>query len=234
MQDPPPPARYEPDAAHRVKRIAYRASYDAAVVHAILDSAYVCHVSFVDEGLPQVLPMSYWREGEFVHFHSGARGRFARACREGPVAIAVTVMDGLVLGHSAINHSINYRSVVLHGRPEAIDDRAAKAAAMRSLFDRTLPGRWEALRPVRDDELDALTVFRVRLAQVAAKIRNEFPDAEDHMPPEPVWTGTVPLRPVFQAPVPDPRFPVLPTPGYLAGFAGKPDFADRIDGVDPQ
>src|ERR1022692_3747137 len=96
MQSFQPPARYEPDEAHQIRRIAYRASYDAAVVHAILDSAYVCHIAFVDAGAPQVIPMSYWRDGEFVYFHSGARGRFARVCREERVAISVTVMDGLV------------------------------------------------------------------------------------------------------------------------------------------
>jgi uncharacterized protein len=229
MQSIQPPARYEPDEAHQVRRIAWRASYDAAVVHAILDSAYVCHIAFVDAGVPQVIPMSYWRDGEFVHFHSGARGRFANVCRQEPVAISVTVMDGLVLGHSPINHSINYRSVVVHGRPEAIDDRRAKAAAMQSFFDKTIPGRWEELRAIRDDELDALTVFRVRLEQVSAKIRNEFPDPEDHMPAGPLWTGTVPMRPVFLPAVADPRFDMQPTPPYLAGFAGKPDFPARID-----
>jgi len=224
-----PPARYEPDEAHQVRRIAYRASYDASVVHDILDSAYVCHIAFIDAGVPQVIPMSYWREGEFVHFHSGARGRLARVCRTELVAISVTIMDGLVLGHSPINHSINYRSVVVHGRPEAIDDRQAKAAAMQSFFAKTIPGRWEDLRAVRDDELDALTVFRIRLEQAAAKIRNEFPDSEDHMPADPVWTGTVPMRMLFSPPVADPRFDTQPTPSYLASFAGKPDFPMRVD-----
>jgi uncharacterized protein len=229
MQSFQPPARYEPDETHQVRRIAYRSSYDAAVVHAILDSAYVCHIAFVDAGAPQVIPMTYWRDGEFVNFHSGARGRFARVCREERVAISVTVMDGLVLGHSPINHSMNYRSVVVHGRPEAIDDRQAKAEAMQSFFDKTIPGRWEDLRAIRDDELDALTVFRVRLEQVSAKIRNEFPDSEDHMPAVPVWTGTVPLQRAFLPPVADPRFDTQPTPPYLTAFAGKPDFPTRVD-----
>jgi uncharacterized protein len=229
MQSSSLPVRHVPDAVHRVQRIAYRASYEPAVVHAILDSAYVCHVAFVDAGEPQIIPMSYWRDGGFVYFHSAARGRFARACRDAPVAISVTVMDGLVLGHSPINHSINYRSVVIHGRPEAIDDRAAKTSAMRSFFDKTIPGRWDDLRAVRDDEIDALTVFRLRLEQASAKIRNEFPDAEDHMPARPVWTGTVPLQPVFLEPVADPRFEAQPTPEYLAAFVGKPDFPDRVD-----
>ncbi len=231
MQASQPTAPYTPTDANRVKRIAYRASYDPSVVHSILDSGYVCHVAFVDAGLPQLIPMTYWRDGEFLYFHSAVRGRFARVCREAEIAISVTLMDGLVLGHSPINHSMNYRSVVVHGRPEAIDDRLAKAAAMQSFFAKTIPGRWEDLRAVRDDELDALTVFRLGLEQASAKIRNEFPDAEDHMPSEPVWTGTIPLRPMFLAPVSDPRFEIQPLPPYLAGFAGKPDFGSRIEGA---
>jgi nitroimidazol reductase NimA-like FMN-containing flavoprotein (pyridoxamine 5'-phosphate oxidase superfamily) len=223
------PGHYEPDPAHRVKRIAYRARYDAPTVHAILDGGYVCHISFIDEGCPQVIPMTYWRDGEFVYFHAAAKGRFAAACSSGDIAIAVTLMDALVLGHSPINHSMNFRSVVLRGRPEVIGDRRSKAAAMHSFFDKTIPGRWEDLRAVRDDELDAMTVFRLRLDQVAAKIRNEFPDDEQHMPEQPVWTGIVPTRPVFQAPVTDPRHPARPIPAYLAQFSGKPDFTARVE-----
>ena len=221
---------YEPDDAHRVRRIASRASYDREVVHAILDSSYLCHIAFVDEGQPQVIPMTCWREGEFVYFHAAARGRFARICGEtSSLAIAVTLMDGLVLGHSPINHSVNYRSVVLHGRPEVIADREAKRTAMQAFFAATIPGRWEALRAVREDELDALTVFRVKLEQVAAKVRNEFSDPEDHMPAEPVWTGILPVRQVFQAAVADPAFPAEPLPDSLQDFSGKPDFTARID-----
>ena len=220
--DPSTPARYETEEAHRVKRMAWRASYDAAAVHAILDSGYFCHISFVDAGHPQVIPMTYWRDGEHVHFHAAARGRFAAACRGGEVALAVTHMDALVLGHSPINHSLNFRSVVLRGFPQAIDDRAGKVAAMRSFFARTIPGRWEELRAIRDDELDATTIFRLKLDQVAAKIRDEFPDDEDHMPDTPVWTGIIPMRREFQPPVADPRFPAEPLPPYLQDFSGKP------------
>jgi nitroimidazol reductase NimA-like FMN-containing flavoprotein (pyridoxamine 5'-phosphate oxidase superfamily) len=214
---------------HRVKRIAYRASYTPEVIHAILDAGYICHISFVDEGLPQVIPMTYWRDGERVYFHSAVRGRFAAACAAGPVALSVTLMDGLVLGHSPINHSVNFRSVIVHGRPEVIHDLEGKRAAMREFFHRTLPGRWETLRDVREDELGAMTVFRLRLDQVAAKIRNEFPDTEDHMPQTPVWTGILPCSTVFRPPVADGRFPLAPLPAHLDEFEGKSEFLDRID-----
>lgn len=216
---------------HRVKRIAHRASYAPEVIHAVLDASYICHISFVDEGLPQVIPMTYWRCGEHVYFHAAARGRLATACAAGPVALAVTLMDGLVLGHSPINHSVNFRSVIVHGRPDVIHGREEKRAAMHEFFRRTLPGRWETLRDVREDELGAMTVFRLRLDQVAAKIRNEFSDPEDHMPQTPVWTGILPCSTVFRPPVADGRFPPVDLPAYLDGFEGKPRLLDRIDEI---
>lgn len=214
---------------HRVKRIAYRASYAPEVIHAILDAGYVCHISFMSAGLPQIIPMTYWRDGEHVYFHSAARGRFADACASSPVALSVTLMDGLVLGHSPINHSVNFRSVVLHGQPEVIRGREEKRTAMREFFRKTLPGRWETLRDVREDELDSMTVFRLSLDQAAAKVRNEFPDREDHMPETPVWTGILPCSTVFRTPVPDSRFPSEPLPDHLKEFQGKLEFLDRVD-----
>lgn len=216
---------------HRIKRIDYRASYAPDVVHAILDSAYVCHISFVENGLPQIIPMTYWRDGEHVYFHSAARGRFAAACVSSPVALSVTLVDALVLGHSAINHSVNFRSVVVHGQPIVINGRDEKRAAMREFFRRTLPGRWETLRVVRDDELDSMSVFQLALDQVAAKIRNEFPDQEDHMPETPVWTGLLPCSTVFRPAVADHRFSSIALPDHLRGFTGKPEFFDRVDGT---
>lgn len=221
---------YPTAAIHRVKQIAYRASYEPKVVHAILDAGYICHISFIDEGLPQVIPMTYWRDGEHVFFHSAVGRRFEAACIAGPVSLSVTLMDGLVLGHSPINHSVNFRSVIVHGQPEAIHDREDKRRAMRDFFRSTLPGRWETLRDIREEELDTLTVFRLRLDQVAAKIRNEFPDSEDHMPQTPVWTGILPCSTVFRAPVADGRFPPTPLPAHLREFEGKTEFFDRIDG----
>lgn len=221
---------YSTTDPHRVKRIACRASYTPEVIHAILDSAYVCHISFVEAGLPQIIPMTYWRDGEYVYFHSAARGRFASVCASSPVALAVTLIDALVLGHSPINHSVNFRSVVVHGQPVMIEGRKEKRSAMHEFFKRTLPGRWEALRSVRDDELDLMSVFQLRLDQVAAKVRNEFSDAEDQMPEIPVWTGILPCSTVFRPAVADARFPSEVLPDYLRGFSGKPEFLDRIDG----
>ena len=222
-------ARFETRPAHRVKRIAYRASYETSVVHAILDASYICHIAFVHEGLPSIIPMTYWRRHDYIYFHSSAKGRFATASRCSDVCISVTLFDGLVLGHSPINHSANYRSVIAHGRPEEIDGAQAKEDAMRDFFAKTIPGRWGDLRSPREDEIAAMTVFRLKLDQVAAKTRNEFPDEEAHMPELPLWTGIIPTHLAFEPPVADRRFPAAALPLYLEEFGGKPLFEGRVD-----
>jgi nitroimidazol reductase NimA-like FMN-containing flavoprotein (pyridoxamine 5'-phosphate oxidase superfamily) len=212
---------YDPAATHRVTRIAERGAYDRATVHAILDAGYVCHIGFVADGKPVVIPMTYWREGEHVYFHSANKGRFADACASGEVCLTVSHFDGLVLGHSAFNHSYNYRSVVLHGRPEMVADHAEKTAAMQSFVEHVLPGRWEQLRPVRDNEIRAITLMRLKLEQVAAKVRSGFPDEEEVAPDWPVWIGVLPAAVAFGAPVPDPVRNRTDLPDALAGYRAK-------------
>jgi nitroimidazol reductase NimA-like FMN-containing flavoprotein (pyridoxamine 5'-phosphate oxidase superfamily) len=212
---------YDPDPAHRVSRIAERAAYDHATVHAILDAGYVCHIGFVAEGKPVVIPMSYWRDGEHVYFHSAVKGRFADACAQSEVCLTVTHFDGLVLGHSAFNHSFNYRSVVLHGRAEVVSDYAAKTAAMQSFVERTVPGRWPLLRPVRDSEIRAITLLRLKLDQVSAKVREGWPDEETVAPDWPVWVGVLPAATVFGAPLADPGRNRAEMPDHVARHSGR-------------
>ncbi|WP_265257212.1 pyridoxamine 5'-phosphate oxidase family protein [Verminephrobacter aporrectodeae] len=207
---------------HRVRRKAQRAAYDRETVYSILDAGYFCHVALVVDARPVVVPMTYWREDDFVYFHSAAAGRFANAFCSGEVCISICHFDGLVLGHSAINHSMNYRSVVVHGVAEKVEGQEHKRAAMKNFFTGIFHSRWDQLRPLRDAEIDAVNVFRLKLEQVAAKIRDELPDPERFMPDWPVWTGVIPAHCAFAEPVADPRMDFQPPlPEDLQAFRGK-------------
>jgi nitroimidazol reductase NimA-like FMN-containing flavoprotein (pyridoxamine 5'-phosphate oxidase superfamily) len=215
-------ANYTPDSSNQVSRIAERAAYDKATIHAILDAGYFCHIGFIANGKPVVMPMTYWREGEHVYFHSANKGRFAQACAEGEICLTVSHFDGLVLGHSAFNHSYNYRSVVVHGKPEVIADHGEKLTAMQSFVEHVIPGRWEHLRPLRDNEIRSITLMRIKLDQVSAKVRDDFPDAEEVEPNWPVWVGVLPAVTAFAAPVADPaRNKINPAPRHVAGYFGN-------------
>lgn len=185
-------------------RARERAAYDRASVHAILDETYVCHLGFVRDGAPVVLPTLYGRVGErlYVHGSTGSRPlRMAGAAQPDeqadpglPVCLTVTHVDGLVLARSAFHHSINYRSVVVHGIAYQVTDPEEKRTALDALVDHVVPGRAADSRPANAKELAATAVLRLDLDEVSAKVRTGGPnDAPEDMD-LPYWAGVVPLR----------------------------------------
>ncbi|MBK3577030.1 pyridoxamine 5'-phosphate oxidase family protein [Streptomyces sp. MBT65] len=219
----PPAAAYTPTDRTVPTRSADRASYDKELVHAILDQAYVCHLGFVRDGAPVVLPTLYGRVGErlYVHGSTGARPlRMTGQADPGlPVCLTVTHVDGLVLARSAFHHSINYRSVVVHGIAHQVTDPEEKRTALDALVDHVVPGRSADSRPANKKELAATMVIRLDLDQVSAKLRtggaNDDPEDLDL----PHWAGVVPLHPSYGAPLPnDDLAPGTELPDYLAAL----------------
>ena len=200
-----------------VRRKPQRARYGRADVHAILDEAYFCHVGFVDDGRPVVIPVNHWRIGDSLHFHGSPASRLMKVlCAGAEVCVTATLLDGLVLARSAFHHSVNYRSAVIFGRAREVTDPAAKRAALAALIERIAPGRWAEIRRPTDDEVRATRMAALALDEASAKVREGPPvDAEaDHALP--VWAGIVPLRLAAGAPVADDRLdPAIPLPAYL-------------------
>jgi hypothetical protein len=136
------------------------------------------------------------------------------------------IVDGLALGHSAFNHAYTYRSVVIHGRAEAVVDPAAKTEAMREFVETIIPGRWAQVRPVKESEIRSIALVRIKLDQVSAKVRDAYPDEETVDPDWPVWVGVIPAKLVFGAPLPDPVRNWIPVaPEHVAGFRSMDGFA---------
>ncbi|MFF0483425.1 pyridoxamine 5'-phosphate oxidase family protein [Streptomyces sp. NPDC004435] len=217
-------------------RARQRASYDRALVHAILDAGYVCHLGFIRDGAPVVLPTLYGRIGErlYVHGSTGSRplraaGRPKPASADGasdgagapglPVCLTVTHVDGLVLARSAFHHSLNYRSVVVHGTAHQVTDPEELRAALDALVDQVVPGRAADARPANAKELAATAVIRLDLEEVSAKVRAAGPndDAEDLALPH--WAGVVPVAPATGSPVPSVDLdPSIALPAYLTAL----------------
>lgn len=201
-------------------RAAKRAAYDRETVHAILDAGYVCHLGFVRDGAPVVLPTLYGRVEDrlYVHGSTGSRPlRMAGQADPGlPVCVTVTHVDGLVLAKSAFHHSINYRCVVVHGTAHQVTDPEEKTSALDALVDHVLPGRAADSRPGNAKELAATAVLRLDLQEVSAKIRTGGPNDEPEDLALPHWAGVVPVAPVYGAPIPaDGLAPDIPQPAYL-------------------
>ncbi|GAA3146640.1 pyridoxamine 5'-phosphate oxidase family protein [Streptomyces rectiviolaceus] len=204
-----------------------RAAYDQELVHAILDEAYVCHLGFVRDGAPVVLPTLYGRVGErlYVHGSTGSRPlRMAGDARqqqeeEDPglaVCLTVTHVDGLVLARSAFHHSINYRSVVIHGTAHQVTDPEEKRTALDALVDHVVPGRSADSRPANAKELAATAVLSLDLAAVSAKVRTGGPNDDPEDLDLPYWSGVVPLRKGHDPLVPSADLaPGIDVPDYL-------------------
>jgi nitroimidazol reductase NimA-like FMN-containing flavoprotein (pyridoxamine 5'-phosphate oxidase superfamily) len=189
-----------------VRRKADRAGYDAGLIRSIVDEALVCHVGFVHDGGPAVLPTTHARIGDTLYLHGAAANHMLRSLRDGTEAcVTITLIDGLVLARSAFHHSVNYRSVVVFGPARAVEEKAEKLAALEALVERVSEGRWSEVRPPTDAELRQTLVIAVPLTEASAKVRTGPPidDAEDYALP--VWAGVVPVETRRLTPVADLR-----------------------------
>ncbi|HEX4777999.1 MAG TPA: pyridoxamine 5'-phosphate oxidase family protein [Acidimicrobiia bacterium] len=194
---------YPATAATTVKRLPDRAHYDRATVHAILDEALVCHVGFVHDGRPVVIPTTFVRVDETLYVHGSPASRMLRALSgDLDVCVTVTLLDGLVLARSTVHHSMNYRSVVVIGRARRVDDLAARDAALRALVEHVVPGRTAQARAATEKELRGTLVLAVDLEHVSAKVRTGGPLDDEADLSLPVWAGEIPLHVLRGAPVP--------------------------------
>lgn len=206
-----------------LKRLPKRAQYDREAVHRILDEGFICHVGFVVEGQPFVIPTGYARLGDTLLIHGSQASRMLRAVGKGiDVCVTVTLVDGLVLARSAFHHSMNYRSVVVLGQASVVDEGNEKLAALRALSEHMIPGRWDEVRGPSEPEMKATVVLSLPLAEVSAKVRTGPPldDEEDY--DRDVWAGVIPLRLLAQQPVADPRLPAdIEVPRYASEYLRK-------------
>jgi nitroimidazol reductase NimA-like FMN-containing flavoprotein (pyridoxamine 5'-phosphate oxidase superfamily) len=221
---------FAPTRRTTLKRLPQRGSYDREVVHRILDEGFVCHVGFAVDGQPFVIPTGYARDGDTLYLHGSAASRMLRSLAGGiPVCVTVTLIDGLVLARSAFHHSINYRSVVILGVAEPVEDRQEKMAALKAFTEHVIPGRWDEVREPDEQELKGTSVLRLPLVEVSAKIRTGPPKDDEEDYAIPVWAGELPLRIVAGTPVPDPRLAVgIALPDHVARYSRWPQSTNGL------
>ena len=203
-----------------VHRLPARGAYDRETVHAILDEGLICHVGFVFEGSPFVIPTGYGRDGDRLLVHGSAASRMLRALSAGAEAcITVTLVDGLVLARSAFHQSMNYRSVVVLAKGTLIDQPEGKMDALRVITERLVPSRWGGVRQPTPQEMKGTTVISFSIAEASAKVRIGPPkdDAEDYTLP--TWAGVLPLTLTPGAPIADERnLPGVKLPDYIRHY----------------
>src|SRR6202140_671093 len=212
---------HTPSARTRLVREPDRAVYDRAAAYKILDEGFICHVGFVVDGQPFVIPTGYGRVGDCLYIHGSAASRMLRRVDEGiAVCVTVTLLDGLVLARSIFNHSMNYRSVMILGTAVAVTDAKEKLEALRLLSEHILPGRWAESRQPTEKELKATLVMRLPIEEFSAKVRQGPPIDDEDDYGFPTWAGVIPLEVVAGKPIDDPKLdPEREAPTYVRTYS---------------
>jgi len=220
---------YAVSERNRLRRLHERGRYDRESVHAILDAAMICHISYVIDGQPYCTPTAFWREGDHLYWHGSSASRMLRAQKPGlPVCLTVTHLDSLVLARCGFNHSVDYRSAMCFGKAHIIDDPVEKAAALDRMIDRFYPDRAASLRTSTEQELKATTVIGMEIEEAAGKVRSKGVADEEEDYALPIYAARIPIQTVMGAIEPCHRLPSgVPQPDGLTGFtAGR-----RLDEV---
>lgn len=208
---------------HRIKRLPKRGQYDRESIYRILDEALICHVGFVENGQPYVIPINFVRVEDTIVLHGAKASRLLKHIAAGhPVCVEATIVDGLVLARSVFHHSVNYRSVVLFGTGRALEQEQEKLRALKAITDHLIPGRWQETRPPNRKEMNATSVVSIKIDEASAKVRMGPPldDEEDYALP--VWAGILPLQETPLPPIRDELLPEnIPLPEYIAGYSRK-------------
>lgn len=211
---------FTPTQRSTIKRLPKRANYESETVYRILDEGLVCHVGFIVDGQPYVIPTAYGRVEDNLYIHGSPASRMLRTLQASiPVCITVTLIDGLVLARSAFHHSMNYRSVVIFGTAFVVSEPEEKLKALHAFTEHVVPGRWEEVRQPSRNELAGTLVLSVPLVEVSAKVRTGPPVDDEADYSLPVWAGEIPLRVVATTPIEDSRLqPGTVVPPYVQNY----------------
>lgn len=197
-----------------------RGSYDRELIYGILDEAFICHVGFVVDAQPFVIPTAYAQVNDCLLIHGSSASRMLRALAgEMEVCVTVTLLDSLVLARSAFHHSMNYRSVVVFGKASVVRDEREKLDALHPFTEHIIRGRWADVRPPNENELKATMVLSLPLQEASAKIRagNPVDDEEDYTLD--VWAGVIPLYLMTGKPVADEKLrDGISIPAYVSKY----------------
>ncbi len=204
----------------KVKRMPKRGFYDLETICKILDDTFVCHIGFTSEGQTFVIPIAFGRKDDTIYFHGAKGSRMLKVLQSGPeICVTVSIIDGIVLARSAFHHSINYRSVVLFGKAEEITEDDKKTTALKYITDHIIRGRWDEVREPNRKELNATSVFQLKINEASAKIRTGPPIDEEEDMGMNVWAGVIPIKNIAAEPIRDAQLNGdIILPGYIKDY----------------
>ena len=203
----------------RARRMHEKAAYDRATIDAILDAMPVAHVGYIKDGAPIVIPTLQWRIGDHIYWHGSSASRTQRSAKDAQVCVTVTLTDAMVLARSGLEHSVNFRAVMVFGEARAVTGAAEKAEALRAMMEQMFPGRWDQLRPMTAQELKATAILTLPLSEASAKIGTGMPTDPPEDMNTPVWAGVLPIQLSMGQPIPDPNLsPNIDIPAHVKTY----------------
>jgi uncharacterized protein len=207
----------------RHRRLRHLGQADREWLYAVLRAGMVAHLGVIIDGWPMVVPTVYGFDASTLYLHGSVASQSMNTAGT-PVCVTITLTDGLVLARSVFEHTINYRSAMIYGRPRLVTDPAEKLAGLRCLTEHVAPGQWDYARPPSRKELAAARLLALPLDEASVKVRAGPPD-DGHSPDAALglWAGELPLATTWQQPVPDPSLPPgIPVPAHIRFRAGTP------------
>ncbi len=204
----------------RLRRLPKRGEFDRETIYSILDESFICHVGFLVDGQPYVIPTGFARIGDELYIHGSSASRMLRNLANGiDVCVTVTLIDGLVLARSAFHHSINYRSVVILGNAELVENAEEKDKALEAFTEHIIPGRWAEVRWPTKLELKATSVLKLPIEEASAKVRIGDPKEDEEDYAMDVWAGVIPLTVSSGEPIPDTKLRSgIEPPAHVVNF----------------
>ncbi|UXP31339.1 pyridoxamine 5'-phosphate oxidase family protein [Reichenbachiella agarivorans] len=197
-------SEFAKESRNKIVRGAKRGTYDKKAIYEILDAGFLCHISFVMNDAPFMIPTAYARQGDKLYIHGSVKSRTIQETKKGtPICFCVTHLDGLVLARSAFHHSVNYRSAIIYGTAHEVVSDEDKNEALRLITENFLEGRWNEVRQPNQKELDITSVLEIDIESASAKIRTGDPvdDQEDY--DLDIWAGQLPIKRIYDKPVAD-------------------------------
>ena len=205
--------------SHRYRRLPERGVYDTDFIHSVIDEALICHVGFIAEHGPVVIPTIHARVGDTLYLHGSPASRMLRTTPGQPICVTITIVDGIVAARSTFHHSMNYRSAVIFGEPRIVDDPDERMVGFEAITEHVIPGRWADARHPNDKEDRGTKLLALAITEASAKVRSGPPGDDDEDMDLDVWAGVIPLRVTPGAPIPAPDLkPGVDIPGYIVDY----------------
>ena len=198
-----------------LRRLPARGVHDQDEINKILDEGLICHLAFLIDGKPAIIPTGYARDGEWLYIHGSKKNRAMLACIGQECSVDVTILDGIVLARSAFHHSFNYRSVIIYGVGEEVTDEAEKMRAFERVVEHIVPGRAADCRLPNEKESNATLLIKIPITEASAKVRTGPPKDDDEDMNLPHWAGVLPVRDQWGPAVADSDHD---EPGYVSAY----------------